>query len=372
MPRTPTPGFARSWVARGRLGCHASATIPAEIGEQAPAQNPVGCDSVLLVTSARFFTVADAPYFAGTVALFNSLRLTGHEHELVVLDRGLAEHQREALRKHVTLYELPRERFVHPYLVKPFPALMELQGVVVLVDSDMIVTTALEPILERAAGGKICAFPNHYSALWRRFDEWSEIFGLAAPLRSEIYLNSGFVAVSVDHWPALFRRWWEACEQIEIHLESGGDPELVDQPDQDALNAILRARSPRGSRGPPCVRVAPRSGGDRGREDTQVPGGRTDAAPAPHPADLKVWQPGGWRHVEYQTRAYVSLLPRVLFGEDAAIRLSPRPSRTGCAPARCRSSPRAQSAATTVCPTFRRARRAPRRVPRDAPGRHSA
>ena len=141
----------------------------------------------------------------------------------------------------MTLYELPEERFVHPYLVKPFPALMELQGVVVLVDSDMIVTTALEPILERAAGGKICAFPNHYSALWRRFDEWSEIFGLAAPLRSEIYLNSGFVAVSVDHWPALFRRWWEACEQIEIHLESGGDPELVDQPDQDALNAILRS-----------------------------------------------------------------------------------------------------------------------------------
>jgi hypothetical protein len=319
------------------------------------------------VTSARFFTIADAGYFAGTVALLNSLRLTGHEHELIVLDRGLTGPQRDALDGQATLYELPDERIVHPNFVKPFPARMELRDVVVLIDSDMIVTTSLEPILERAAGGKICAFPNHYSDLWRRFDGWSELFGLAAPLRSEMYLNGGFIAASVDHWPTFFRRWWEACERAEAHFVSARDPELVAQWDQDPLNAILMSEVPR-----EAVEVLPAYEWHLDRveiEDELTLRCRAgeQLQPLLHtPRTPKVWQPGGWRHVEYQTRAYVRLMPRVLFGEDVALRLSPSEL-----PFWVRPGPLSRLTASTIRgynglpDVFRRARRAPRRVLRE-------
>jgi hypothetical protein len=319
------------------------------------------------VTNARFFTAADAPYFAGTVALLNSLRLTGHEHELVVLDRGLTGAQREALVGHVTLFDLPDERTVHPNLVKPFPTFMELHDVVALIDSDMIVTTSLEPILEQAAAGKICAFPNHYSAVSRRYEAWSELFDLAAPLRSQTYLNAGFVGVSVEYWPTFFHRWWKACERAQLHAVAGGDPEVVAQWDQDALNAILMSEVPR-----EAVEILPAYEWHLDRveiEDERTLRCRVgdELQPLLHtPRTPKVWQPGGWRHVEYQTRAYVSLMPRVLFGRDVALRLSPSEVPYWLRPGRlsrlCASAIRCYNGLPDV---LRRARRAPRRALRE-------
>lgn len=315
----------------------------------------------------RFFTVSDAAYFVGTVALLNSLRLTGHEQELVVLDRGLTSQQREALQGHVTLFELPFERVAHPYLVKPFPALMELDGVVALVDSDMVVTSSLEPILARAASGKICAFPNHPSELWRQFDEWHELFRLAAPLRRQLYLNSGFIALSVDHWPSLFGRWWEACEEIEAHVASGGDPEPVAQPDQDALNAILMSEIP-----PEAVDVLPEYEWHLDRVDIEDAytlrcRAGSDLQPLLHtPRSPKVWQPGGWRHVERATRAYVRLMPRVLFARDVEIRLAPSQVPFRLRPGRLSNlSAHAISTYNGLPDILRRARRAPRRTVRE-------
>ena len=45
-----------------------------------------------------FFTIADATYFLGLVALVNSLRLQGHADPITVLDLGLRAEQREALK----------------------------------------------------------------------------------------------------------------------------------------------------------------------------------------------------------------------------------------------------------------------------------
>ena len=47
---------------------------------------------------ATFYTVTDAEFFPGTVALLNSLRLVGHREPLVVLDNGLTPEQRDAAR----------------------------------------------------------------------------------------------------------------------------------------------------------------------------------------------------------------------------------------------------------------------------------
>lgn len=317
---------------------------------------------------ARFFTVSGSAYFAGTAGLLNSLRLTGHPQELVVLDRGLTPDQRRVLGQEATLFELPFQRDAHAYLVKPFPALMRLEGVVVLIDSDMIVTSSLEPILERAASGSICVFPNHPSFLDRWFDDWSEIFRLRAPLRRRTYVNSGFVALSVDRWPGVLPRWWEACEQIEAYLASGEDPGPVEQPDQDALNAILMSEIP-----DEAVKQLPAYEWHLGRvaiedETSLACLSGAERQPLLHtPRTPKVWQRGGWRHVEAATRAYVRLMPRVLFADDVPVQLSandvPLWLRPGVLP---RLTARGISALNGLPGALARVRRAPHRLGREA------
>ena len=54
-------------------------------------------------TDSTYYTIANAPFFPGLVALLNSLRLSGNAGELVVLDRGLEEEQRELLEPHAPL-----------------------------------------------------------------------------------------------------------------------------------------------------------------------------------------------------------------------------------------------------------------------------
>ena len=44
-----------------------------------------------------FFTVADERFFPGAVCLLNSLRLSGNDAELVILDAGLTDAQRRRL-----------------------------------------------------------------------------------------------------------------------------------------------------------------------------------------------------------------------------------------------------------------------------------
>ena len=103
--------------------------------------------------AATFYTIANARYFLGLVALLNSLRLKGHDEELVVLDEGLTPEQRERLEPHVTLVELPRERLsATPCSPKPYPRpCSSPTGVVTLIDSDMIVTQPLAPAARPAA-----------------------------------------------------------------------------------------------------------------------------------------------------------------------------------------------------------------------------
>ncbi|NJQ96832.1 MAG: hypothetical protein HC784_02240 [Hydrococcus sp. CSU_1_8] len=94
--------------------------------------------------NVTFTPFSDARYFPGVVALLNSLRLTGHQHRLVILDCGLTPNQRESLQTHCTLFEMPKVLASNPTLFKPFPNLLNPTGTVVIIDSDMIVTRSLQ------------------------------------------------------------------------------------------------------------------------------------------------------------------------------------------------------------------------------------
>ena len=185
---------------------------------------------------ATYFTTSDRNYFVGTVALINSLRLTGHGGEVVVLDLGLDESQRRRLATVATVEPPSVAPRAYP---KALPDPGWVRGRIVLLDSDMLVVASLGDVLEKAANGSIRLFPDPDH---RWFEEWQRELALKAPLRRERYTNSGFVAFSAEHWPWLLERWSELNEHVADMPRRRPDP--YRDPDQDALNALLMSEVP--------------------------------------------------------------------------------------------------------------------------------
>jgi len=293
-----------------------------------------------------YFTVADNVFFPGLVALLNSLHLTGNAGKLVVLDLGLLPHQRRLLEGHVEFCPRPQRIIDNPLLSKPFPFLQDPEGIIVIIDSDVIVTGSLDEMMENAVAGRICMCSDQTQDQ-RWFSEWEQAFGLLAPLRQEASQNSGFIALSTQHWSWLLRRWWEACGQIPAASTRGRGASYY-QPfwdgDQDALNALLMSEVPAGS-----VMTWPQQVAYL-LMDVEVVDPRTLACRyRGEPARLlhqtgspKPWRPEAWMRVE--RNAYVRLLSRLLFAPDVQVRLRPkdlplwlRPGLTGALSLRCLS-----------------------------------
>ena len=278
-------------------------------------------------TEATFYTIADAGFFPGLVALLNSLRLTGNSGELVALDRGLTSAQRELLEEHVSLVDLPEAPAGSPILLKPYPGVVGASGTIVLIDSDMIVTGSLAEIAAMAADGRICAFPDPLPHRGRWFAEWEQELELRAPLRRRTYLNAGFLALSTDHWPDLLGRWWELCGRAprEQHFRRFEQPFWAG--DQDVLNAILASEVPE-----EALAELPADGEAYPEEllETVVVDERTLRCEfRGQPTSILHYSlsPKAWQRkalVRLRDDAYVRLLPRLLFGDDVPVRLEPK------------------------------------------------
>ncbi len=166
-----------------------------------------------LTDEVTFYAVSDNRFFVGMVGLINSLRLMGYEQRVVVLDCGLTEHQRNVLGAECELMALPDSQTLNPQLLKPFANLMHPRGTVVILDSDLVVTSQLDLMLQAARSGSVCVCADPDSERW--FAEWEQLFELPRPPRRQTYVSSGFLAFSVEHWPNLLSRWWESCQLIE-------------------------------------------------------------------------------------------------------------------------------------------------------------
>jgi len=278
-------------------------------------------------TEATFYTIADAGFFPGLVALLNSLRLTGNVGELVVLDRGLMPAQRALVGDHVTLVELPAALAGRPMLLKAYPHALGASGTIVLIDSDMIVTRPLDDIVACAQKGRICVFPDHRSHRGRWFAEWHDELELRAPLRRGTYLNAGFLALSTEHWPELLGRWWELCDRVPREQHFGRFEQPFWAGDQDVLNAILASEVPEHA-------VVELSADEEAYPDdlleVEVMDERTlrselrgrPTAILHYALGPKAWERNAW--LRLRNDAYVRLLPRLLFGDDVAVRLEPK------------------------------------------------
>ena len=277
-----------------------------------------------------FFTVADERFFPGAVCLLNSLRLSGNDAELVILDAGLTASQRQRLDGHARVVALTGEALAQPLLLKSFPHTLDPHGTVVVIDSDMIVTRSLDPVLEQVESGKVCMFADIEDQRHRFIPEWEEAFGLGAPLRRQNYMNAGFIALSTHHHPDLLRRYWELCHRIppEQTLVGGGG---YDQPfwggDQDAINALLMSEVQA-----EAVVELPEEEGPSPEllHEVRIVDERTLACElrGHRPYLLhywggpKPWAPNAWLRVSRD--AYVRLMKRVLFAHDAPVPMDPR------------------------------------------------
>ncbi len=290
---------------------------------------------------AVFFAVTNAGYFPATLALLNSLRLTGHDQEMVLGDCGLTPDQRARLAPHGRVVEIPAGPDRDPVLLKSFAHSLEFDGVVAIIDSDMIATGDLSDVLALSAAGRICAYVDPEPG--RRFAEWEEIFALSRPPRDQEYVSSGFVSWSTEHWPSLLGSWRDACERIPIGatLAHGATSAgALAQGDQDALNAVLMTEVPADALFPlpnderPVWRNTRVEVLDPKTLRCRIDGHATKLLHAD--GSRKPWQQRTWWRV--RNDAYVRLFRRLLFSDDVAVAASPsevplwlRPGRAGTA-----------------------------------------
>jgi hypothetical protein len=271
-----------------------------------------------------YCTLTDARFFAGTVAMVNSVRLTGNQGDAVVFDRGLTDEQRGLLGGQARI--VPVDPRIRPFLVTPSMRNVADGGTLYWIDGDVIVTRNLTRISELADAGKICLYYDMPPTRW--FSEWQETFALRAPLRRERYLNAGFVALSVERWQWLLERWAEICERMPpLSAYAGQRHNPVLGGDQDALNGLLMSEVQRAS----VVELPPEEVVYTGvmhqarvvssEQLVTVRNGR-QVALLHYTGKLKPWMPESWARINRD--AYVRLLLRLLFESDVPVRLSGR------------------------------------------------
>jgi hypothetical protein len=181
--------------------------------------------------------VADSNHWVGLVALINSLRLVGHDEPIYVADYGLTPSQRDRLAEHVTLTPVNGARA--PHLAKTVAPLAHPADVLILLDTDVVVTRLLEPLIDHAREGKLVAFADRVS---HRYDDaWAGLLGLGE-LRRQPYVNTGLVITERELGTSLLERVAHGCDRVDVErtVISNGSPEYpFYYLDQDVFNAFL-------------------------------------------------------------------------------------------------------------------------------------
>jgi hypothetical protein len=271
--------------------------------------------------ASAFYSVSDSRHFLGAVALLNSIRLTGHDQPMFVVDAGLTPEQRNLIAGHATL--IPAPEGVPAVFLKQSGPTEYPASVAVLLDADIIVVRPLTEPIEVARRGRLVAFVNNEPNHDRFFPEWSSTLGLG-PLRRQPYLAAGqlFVADSIGR--RLLKLWSEGQAKVGIQGTRWGKGRLSDPfyfADQDVLNAIVAAELEPDEIRFVEHRLAPHPPFtdlcliDRDRLLCHYPDG---ARPfVLHHILAKPWLKAT------RTTIYSLLLPRLLLAPDVALRLPP-------------------------------------------------
>lgn len=268
-----------------------------------------------------FFTVADARYWIGAVALVNSLRLVGHTEPVVVLDAGLRRSQRTRLEAAAEVVA-PSAPVRAPFLAKWFLPLSCSSPMPVLLDADLVVTQTLAPLLAEVEGGRVVAFVDRLAT--RRFSEWGDLVG--DQVHSHPYVNSGFIGLPRDLATPVLERVREAQGRVDLAtsllLGRGSVADPFHFSDQDTWNATFSALVPATRLLALEHRLAPTEPWDDVTvEDDETLSCVNHDGSSPHL--VHVVGPKPWL-ANVAPTAYERLLPRLLLSPDVAITLRRR------------------------------------------------
>ena len=219
--------------------------------------NPARVEST---SPAAFYCVSDASYFLGAVAMVNSLRVLGHSEPIYVLDCGLTESQRNHLSAEARV--VPASDDSPPFLQKTAAMRAHPAQVMVLIDTDIIVTRPLGGLIEQASQDRVVAVADR---LDRFIPEWGELLGLG-PAHPRQYISSSLVLLGGGFGERVVQLMDEAQHRIALegaaysraleptsedkstirgfNLNDGTfDSSVLEHPwcfaDQDVLNAVL-------------------------------------------------------------------------------------------------------------------------------------
>jgi hypothetical protein len=281
--------------------------------------------------SVAFYCVADERYFLGAVAVLNSLRLQGHDEPLHVLDCGLGRRRRELLARHATLVDSDRK--IPPWLAKTVAPRRSPAEVMVLIDTDMIVTRSLAELTGTAAGGGVVAFLNDRP---RFVAEWGELLDLG-PAQPQPYVSSGLVVLGGVEGTEVLGLLDDRQRRVDIGRTLFGTAEAgypFRYPEQDVLNAILCTRPADfpATRLPNRLAPNPPFAGLRLRDVGSLTCAYDDGA---EPYVLHHFHRKPWIDRIYHG-LYSRLLTRLLTGDDVVLRVP-----DDLIPARLRTGPRA-------------------------------
>lgn len=267
--------------------------------------------------TAAFYCVADDRYFLGAVGLINSLRMVGHAEPIRLLDCGLRPEQRALVKHEVELIDAPAG--APPTLLKTIAPLAAPADAMVLIDTDMIVTSPLDEVFELAAAGDAIAFRNDTD---RYVAGWGDALDLG-PVRRHPYVSFGMLAVGGDAGGEILRLLSDRQDRIDFDRTYWRERRITDYvllyADQDVLNAILGSRIDRGRLVALDAELAPLPPFegvevvDRSRLRCRIADGR-------EPLVLHHWLAKPWLE-ETHHGVYSQLLQRLLAGDDVAIRV---------------------------------------------------
>ena len=189
--------------------------------------------------SAAFYCVADERYFLGAVGLVNSLRLLGHDEPIHLLDCGLTGEQRDLLAPEAEIMTAPED--TPPWLLKTVAPLATPADVVVVLDTDMVATRSLAPLVDSARGGRLVAFAD---SIDRWVPEWGELLELG-PARRGPYVSSAALAIGEPLASEVLGLLADRQRVVEFDRTFWRRNEpgyAFTYADQDVLNAILATR----------------------------------------------------------------------------------------------------------------------------------
>jgi hypothetical protein len=272
------------------------------------------------VTAAAFYCVADQRYFLGAVGLINSLRLVGHREPIFLLDCGLSHRQRELLEPEAELVAAPAD--APPTMLKTIAPLRGPAEVMVLIDTDMIVTRSLAEPMAQASRGKVVAFRNDTD---RHVPEWGRLLDLGRPRRRP-YVSFGMVAMNRARGIEILRLIADRQPRVDFDRTYWRERRITSYPflfaDQDVLNAILATRLPPDGLVALDQRLAalPPFKGLRVVDERSLRCAHEDGT---EPYVVHHWLAKPWLEPTHHG-VYSQLLRRLLIGEDVAVRVPER------------------------------------------------